>query len=479
MAEVWKDGEVKVRPGAYFQVKNGDPIKIAAINGIVACCFKSDWGPLGQVVEIDAGLGYVETFGDAGTTDLMKYAIEGGATGIYAYRLGSGGSVATITLKNSENADAVKITARCPGSRAFTVAVQDMLADPTLREIIFYNGTTEYAKVIIEKGGDECAALIAALSENASFKGTLVDAKAAGELAAVAEAPMTAGTDPTYSNGDYDTALKALEPYWANVTLVDTEDTDVQLLLRAHNETMFKYGILTQSVVAEKMTTEQSNRIKHAEGFNTEQMVFLLNGRVSHRKETTLGSSKIIDGYQSAALIGGYIAGVLSNVSLTHQVIEQLNELIEPMSPAELTYAERHGCLCLSYDPDSNVWIDNAINTLVKTPDDRDAGWKKIRRVKTRYEMMYRMNTTADKLVGKVDNDENGRKTIIAALQGVGDDMVNDEKKLNKVVVTESKKYKSDGDSCWFDIDVVDKDSAEHIYLTYYFHFSTNVESAA
>ena len=34
-------------------------------------------------------------------------------------------------------------------------------------------------------------------------------------------------------------------------------------------------------------------------------------------------------------------------------------------------------------------------------------------------------------------------------------------------------KAKENGDSAWFVIDCVDKDSAEHLYLTYFFRFST------
>ena len=87
-----------------------------------------------------------------------------------------------------------------------------------------------------------------------------------------------------------------------------------------------------------------------------------------------------------------------------------------------------------------------------------------------------RINTITDDLVGKVDNDTNGRATVISQIQGVGDSM-KEEHKLVACAVMESSVYSADGDSAWFDIDVIDKDSMEHIYLTYLFQFSTN-ESA-
>ena len=42
--------------------------------------------------------------------------------------------------------------------------------------------------------------------------------------------------------------------------------------------------------------------------------------------------------------------------------------------------------------------------------------------------------------------------------------------------VTESTTYIADADNCYFDLDIIDKDSAEHIYSFYKFRFSTNAE---
>ena len=130
--------------------------------------------------------------------------------------------------------------------------------------------------------------------------------------------------------------------------------------------------------------------------------------------------------------------------------------------------------MVLTYNSQKQVWIDNAINTLITPADNQDDGWKKIRRVKTRFELIRRMNITSDNLVGKIDNDKNGRSTVISQLQTVGDAMIA-EGKLIACTISESSVYIADGDSAWFDVNIVDKDSMEHIYLTYRFQFSTNV----
>ena len=48
------------------------------------------------------------------------------------------------------------------------------------------------------------------------------------------------------------------------------------------------------------------------------------------------------------------------------------------------------------------------------------------------------------------------------------------EGKLTACKVSESSVYTADGDSAYFEISVIDKDSMEHMYLTYMFRFSTN-----
>ena len=145
------------------------------------------------------------------------------------------------------------------------------------------------------------------------------------------------------------------------------------------------------------------------------------------------------------------------------------------LTNTQITKAEMKGCLVLSKSSADEVWIDSGINTLITPEDNKDAGWKKIRRVKTRYELLYRANAQADALVGKVDNDVNGRATIVGKIQKIINDMIQ-EGKLVQGTVTESTTYVADTDNCYFDIDVIDKDSAEHIYEFFRFQFSTIAE---
>lgn len=467
MAETYIVGETKVRPGAYFNIqKNETNAQADVVSGVTAVIFKSDFGPINKAVEFSASNGYEDLFGNGGTTDAIQEAINGGAKTIIACRIGNGGTESTITLNDKDGAAAITITANYPGKKEFTATIREKLSDSKMKECIIYSGTIEFEKVEFASGEGEAIALAEALSYSKKFKAEVKSGQENAVLLNVSQSLFTAGTDPQTTTSDYSNAFATVEPHDFNTICVDTEDTEVHLLLQAFVNRIFNAGTLAQAVVAEKHTVELETREEHAAIFNDEKMNYVLNAYISEQ-------GKEIDGYQTAARLAGLIGACASNSSLTHTVINGFTEILERLTNSQIVEAEKKGCIVLSYNSSKQVWIDNAINTLIKPADNQDDGWKKIRRVKTRYELIRRMNVTADNLVGKIDNDKNGRATVISQLQAVGTAMVS-EGKLISCTVSESQNYAADSDSAWFEIAVVDKDSMEHIYLTYKFQFSTN-----
>lgn len=466
MAGYFFIGETKVRPGAYFNIgKNSDAGAADTINGVTAVIFRSDFGPVGYAVELSAEEGYENTYGTGGTTDAIRQAINGGARTIIACRLGTGGTKSSITLKDNGEEDALTISAKYPGAKEFSVTIKEKLTDPTIKQCVIYSGIK--AVETIDFSGD-VQSLVNALSSGSNFVAEAKDAKNTAILANVQQSKMDPGTDPTVTTEDYSDAFAAVEPYMFNTICVDTEDPSIHLLLAAFIDRIFESGNLTQAVVAEKSSIDMDTRMKRAAAFNNEKMNYVLNSKVDVSGQT-------LEGYQTAARIAGMIGSVSSKLSLTHTVITGFSDLYERMTNANVIRAEKSGCIVLTMNTNNQIWIDSAINTLITPPDNKDAGWKKIRRTKTRFELLRRCNQAVDGLVGKVDNDSNGRKTIIGQLLDIGSNMIA-EGKLNSFNVNESTLYAADGDSCWFDLDVVDKDSAEHIYLFYNFQFSTNAE---
>lgn len=469
MAGTYIIGEKKVRPGAYFNVtKKNEGITPNIISGVVACVFKSDFGPLGTVVELNASEGYEKTFGTGETTDAIREAFSGGAVTVLAARLGSGGTGASIILSDTENEDAVKISGNYPGAKPFSVTVREKITDSTVKQCIIYSDSTEFECIEFDTMGNEAENLIKAFEQSNNFTAQLVsEDKASAKIAAVSQSIFSGGEDPKITTLDYSNAFKELESYEFNTICVDTSDTGIHLLLHSFINRVYDAGQLIMGVVAEQSSVNFDERIEHAAAYNDYKMHYVLNAHCSE-------SGVEIDGYQTAARIAGMIAAAPSNKSLTHSVLNGVSKLLERMTNTNIVRAEQSGCIVLSVNSDKQVWIDSAINTLVTPDEDHDAGWKKIRRVKTRFELMRRINIVADSLVGKVDNDSNGRKTIISQIQTIGNAMVS-ERKIVQLTCYEDTNFTSDGDEAYFRIEVVDKDSAEHIYMQYQFQFSSIV----
>lgn len=466
MAGTFILGETKVRPGSYFNIQKKSDNSVTDLNGVTAVIFRADFGPLNTVVELSAEDSYEKIFGTGLTTDAIKEAIAGGAKSIVACRVGNGGTKGTINLKDADEEDALSITAKYPGDKDFTVTIREKLSDTALKECIFYAGTTEFEKVEFAAGEGEAKALADAMAVSKNFTAELKEGKESALLATVSQSAFTKGSNPQTTAADYSNAFAQVEPYEFNTICLDSEEPEIHLLLQSFLGRIFDAGSLAQAVVAEKHTVDLESRIMHAAAFNDEKMVYVLNAWVSEQ-----GTE--IDGYQTAARLAGMIGAASAASSLTHTVISGFSEILERLTNTDIVAAEKKGCLVLTYNKAKQVWIDSAINTLITPAENQDEGWKKIRRVKTRFELIRRINNIADELVGKVDNDNNGRATVISQVQGVGDAM-REEGKLVSCVVTESSTNKADVDSAWFEIDVIDKDSMEHIYLTFMFRFSTN-----
>ena len=466
MSGYFSIGETKVRPGGYFNVKKtGDEPTAGVIDGVVAVMFKSTFGPLGKVVKIDPSDGYAGIFGTGLTSDAIAQAIAGGATTILGIRVGSGGTNGTVSLTAGESGT-ITVSTKYVGAMPFSVTVRNKLTDSTKKEVIFYTGTSVFEKVeFTADETDEVAACVAAINTTDSFTAS---SSATGVVTAVAQKAFTAGTNPTAVAADYSAALSEIEKYYFNTICCDSNDNAIHALISAFLERIYNAGQFGIGVVAEEHTVALATRETHAAAFNTEKMVYILNAYAEMASGT-------VDGYQLAAYAAGVIASTPSNQSITHMVLAGVNELNEALTNTQAIEAEQKGCIVLSVNADDQVWFDNAITTLVTPDADHDSGWKKIRRARTRFELLYRCNAVADSLVGQVDNDTNGRATIIGQLQNVGNQMIA-EGKLNFMEVSESTKFISDADYCYFDIAVIDKDSAEKIYLLYTFQYSTNVE---
>ena len=473
MAGRYSIGETKVRPGIYFRQENGGGNEtLGATNGIVGVAFQANWGPLGKIVTIEDPSDIATIYGDDSGSNsnvaILNAIFQGGASQVLAVRVGTGGTKAAITLKDTDStpANVVTLTAKYAGTRALSVTIKDSLSITTMRECIIYSGTTELSKVLFAKGSaGEVDALVAAVNDSEDCVVTATKVAAGnGLLAAVAQTTFTtAGVSPTITNTDYSNAFTLLEAAKWNTVCVDSDSTSIHALLSAFINRANDAGLMGIAVLGEPTTVAYATRKSDAAAFNSENVVYVLNGF------TIAGED--YEGWKAAALVAGYIAYLPSNDSLTHKVIPNATAVVGALTNTQVVECLQSGCLVFTVSASGAVWVEQGINTLVTLRSDQDAGWKKIRRTKTRFELIDRININSEGVIGNVNNDDNGRATFLAICNGVGAEMIA-EGKLQTFEASESATNLPRGDSAWFNFDVLDNDSMEHIYLTYLFRFA-------
>ena len=472
MAGTFSIGQTKARPGIYWRRENAGGVSLAgAINGIGVGIIRANWGPLNKAVDFEPNTDVKKIFGSGNTEDLITEMFNGGISSGKFVRIGKGGTAPSVklTLKNGST-EAGTITGAYVGDRAFTITIRNSITSDK-RECIIHEGMSEFVKVDYEAGDDEIKALEAALkagTKDFTFKAAT---GATGALEDVVQKAFIAGTNPTVSTEEYAAGLTALEATTYNVLCVDTEETAVHLLVAAFLNRTMAAGSFPMACVAETSTLELEERMKHGAAFNDEKMHYVLNPAAD-------STGTIYEGYKLAACIGGVIASVPSNQSTTHKVISGFSSVAEPLTNTQIEKALGSGCIVLSENAKKQVWIEQGINTLITPSGDMDEGWKKIRRVKTRFEVMQRVTDTTEPLIGKVNNDTDGRAAIIAAAQGVVNTMAREKKILDTSEVYEDPNYPAQGDSAWFIIAVDDIDSIERIYLTFRFRFAPETATA-
>lgn len=467
---VFQVGEQKIRPGVYVRVTNiGEPQEAIVPQGIVAALFRASWGPLGQVVTLENADAITANYGSGGTLDVAAEAFRGGCRRVVGYRLGSGGAKATLPLKDTAATpvDVVTITAKYEGVRGndFKVTVRDSLTDETKRELLLYEGVTLLQTITFAKGTGEPQALVDAV--NASNSPYIMATKLAdgnGILATVTQQALTGGQDPTVDGASYSAGLSAIEAIDWNVLAVDTEDAANHMAVQTYIDRVRNEGKRAMAVVGEPTSVQLSTRLANAKAFNDPAIVYVANG--------FKGSDGVIrEGYKAAARVAGMVAAAQITDSLTHAVVRNATELVGALTNVEIEQAIQSGALVFTMSAQKQVQIEYGINTFVTVTADYDAGWKKIRRVRTRDNLMDRIAATWDPLIGKISNSADGRATLIAAAQGIINRMIAEGALLGGTIV-EDINNPPVGDSAWFVVAVDDLDSAEKVYLTFAFRFS-------
>lgn len=467
-------GQQMVRPGVYFRVMNtGGPQTAAVPQGITAVLFRSSWGPLGTVQNLTDPTTIHDLFGSEGTVDAIEQAFAGGCMSVQALRMGSGGTAASITLKDTTPTTPVNVVqlnlayVGLEGNN-YSATVRDSLTDSTLRELIVYEDATIRQKFTFAKGATgsgEPQFLTDAVNTMAlPWISATKLADGNKTMAAVSQSAFTGGVDPTVVVSDINTALNTIAPIDWNVLVTDSEDPSVHATIQSFVDNQRNYGKLVQATVGEPTSVTLATRQADAQAFNDFAVTYVLNGF-----ELSDGTS--IEGYKAAARVAGMISAMNITDSLTHAIVNGATDIVGPLQNSDIVTSLQAGAIVFTFNAKKQVQVEYGINTYITPDANHDAGWKKIRRVNTRDYLMSEVAATWDPLVGKVNNNPSGQATLIAAAQGVVNQMIKEGALLNGKVSLDTSNP-AQGDSAWFVFSGDDVDSAEKLYMAFGFEFA-------
>lgn len=471
MSAFYLNGETKIRPGLYnrFTRRSGTGSTSATV-GVCAVPIHASWGPFGVTVH-DSAKSVTDTYGNADIGNTVAAALAlfaGGASKVYVCRLGESDSSAkagTLELQNTaESPEAVvTITAKYAGTRPLSVSIRD--TGIGYKELTVYDGTTKCESFTFASGSDadEAANLVQAAQGSNYITAALTDSATTKTVASVNSASLQGGVNPTVTTQHYHDAFQNFSGYEYNIVTLDTVDSSVQTLLKEWLNEEYNLGHLFR-VVLGNPGEDFSDLITNAKQQDDCKILYSgICGWDENDDEVT--------GYQALCLVAGTIAATPSNESIVHRSIPGIAK-IKPFTNAEYETAITSGLLLASYSPEGIVWFDSGINTLMNPTADQDEGWKKNRRVATRFELCDRLNKKTAPLIGKINCDNDGVALFIQYAQGVINEMVNEGKLFSTTTITEDPDKPRTADSAWFRIVVDDIDSLEKGYIDWQFSFT-------
>ena len=461
-------GEIKERPGVYKRYVNGAETS-GTTEKIAAAVVTGNWGPLNTAIHVQNGEDISSVLGSGTGAEVLAEIFADGPQEAVVVRVGSGGTKGNAVLSDTASpaAAVVNLTAKYPGDRAFAISIKAALDDETVKEATLYDGTAVLESRSFMASGTvtEIDAFVAAFKDSA-YIDVAKSEDGNGILASVSQAAFTPGTNPSATVESYADGCAAIEAETWHYICTDSNNSAVHALLVAYVDRIFKDGAYGRAVIAETPTISLETRMSHAKNYNDYKVIYVLNGWTG-----TDGTN--YNGYLAAARICGMLAACPSNQSMTHAVIKDAAGLSEALTNSQIRRALSSGCLVISMNKNQQPIIEKAINTLVDLADDQDAGWKKIRRTDTRLELSDRIEKAVDEMIGKVNNDSDGRSAVIAAAQRVIDAMVGEGKLISGTAYLDNTIQRT-SDAAWFIVSIDDLDSLEAVYLTFKFRFSEN-----
>lgn len=387
---VWTN-QNKIRPGVYirFKTKKATGLTVGE-RGTVTIPEKLSWGPMGEVMTIEAGASMTPYTGYDVTHTKNRFLAElfkgtnrtAAPTKLLLYRLSATGSTAANVTVSPLTATAVY-----PGERGNDISI--VISALTTPENTFSVSTVVDGEIVDQQN----AAKVEELKANAwvSFSGT-------GAITATAGKALTGGSDGTVDAAAYSKYLTAIEPKKFDILIYDGSDPTVKTAMLSFIKRICESNGSYAQLVEANATNPDSRYV-----------VNVTSGAV-------MEDGTKLTPEQVCWWAGGALAGAKYNESLTNASYPGAVDLLTPLTQTQYETALKSGEFVLNAD-DGTVRIEKDINSLVSYTADIGEEYASNR-------VMRLCNTIANDLyaqftanyIGVVNNNEAGRMAFKSAI---------------------------------------------------------------
>lgn len=431
----------KVRPGVYIRFKSANASGLTVgERGTVAIPEPLSWGPVGQVMEIEAGANMVPFTGYDITDPHNRFLNEifkgsnrtSAPVKVLLYR-----PAATDAAQASATIGDLTATANYPGARGNDITV--VVTEETSGG--FTVSTLVDGDVVDQQMG---ISQVSELTNN-----DWVTWSGSDKVTANTGAALTGGSDGTVNAAAYSSALTALEAYQFDILVYDGSDTTV----------MDAYVAFVKRIADESGTYTQLV----ASGFSSNpDSRFVINVNMG----VTMGDGTVLTPSQTVWWVAGASAGARYNESLTYASYPGAVSVSPKLTNIQYETALKSGQFVL-FEDDGVVKVEQDINTLVTFTADIGKAFRKnrvIRLCSTIANDLFRQFSRD--FVGVVNNNDLGRSRFKAAIVGYLLDIQANEGIQNFTPDDVQVLPGNDIDSVVITISIQPVDSVEKIYMT-------------
>jgi len=408
---IWET-QNKILPGIYINFKSR-PGLLASIGdrGVVAIPKLLNWGINDELIEIRTLEDVYPKLGYDVSAPQMQFLREillgttltQGASRVLIANLATiGGVAATATIDN------LTVTANSKGIRGNDISIvitpdidteisAETYAVFTVETIL--DGTVQDRQVIgsFTDAANNVPAKVSDLVKNnwVTFSGT-----ASALITPTAGLPLAGGINGTLAPTAYSNFMTLLEQKTFNVVIYDGDDPIQQSAFALFVQRLsYGSGRYCQAVMANYPNADNETVISVKNGY-------------------ALNDGSVLTPQQAAWWVGGATAGAKNNQSLTYGVHQNAIRAVPRLSKAELEEAVTEGSFAFFEEYDK-VKVITDINTFTSFTVDKGKSFKKNRVIRVLFSIandIYRVYSLY--YVGKVDNDNDGRKLLKAEIVG-------------------------------------------------------------